>query len=191
MRKCRSFLTTPAAATLAVAFLASAIAQPFRAQSAANHSTVPQWQIDAGGKMGFDVASVKQNKSGPSGTPHTNMGLDAGEDYTSTGGLFAARDYPLGAYIGFAYKLTFYQNQFLASQLPKWTTAERFDIEAHTGRNTTKDQIRLMMQSLLADRLKLAVHFENRRGPLFGLVLAKPGKTGPQTRSAQGRSTVC
>jgi hypothetical protein len=39
-----------------------------RAQSAANQASlqeqpVPQWQIDAGGKMAFDVVSVKTNKS--------------------------------------------------------------------------------------------------------------------------------
>lgn len=35
-----------------------------------------------------------------------------------------------------------------------------------------------MMQSLLADRFKLAVHFETELVPLFTLSLVKPGKTG-------------
>jgi uncharacterized protein (TIGR03435 family) len=40
--------------------------------------------------------------------------------------------------------------------------------------------MRLMMQSLLADRFKLAVHFETREVPVLALTLVKPGKTGPQ-----------
>ena len=33
-----------------------------------------------------------------------------------------------------------------------------FDIEARAAGNPTKDQMRLMMQSLLADRFRLRVH---------------------------------
>jgi uncharacterized protein (TIGR03435 family) len=40
--------------------------------------------------------------------------------------------------------------------------------------------MRLMMQSLLADRFKMAVHWDKRAVPSFDLVLASPGKTGPQ-----------
>jgi len=35
------------------------------------------------------------------------------------------------------------------------------------------------MQSLLADRFKLTIHVESKQGPVFALLLAKPGKTGP------------
>jgi len=48
----------------------------------------------------------------------------------------------------------------------------------------TKDQMRLMIRSLLADRFKLAVHTETRQVPVLAFVLAKPGgvlgKPGPQ-----------
>jgi uncharacterized protein (TIGR03435 family) len=44
-----------------------------------------------------------------------------------------------------------------------------------------------MMQSLLAERFKLAAHFETREGPVFALTLVKPGKLGPKLRPhAQG-----
>jgi bla regulator protein blaR1 len=36
------------------------------------------------------------------------------------------------------------------------------------------------MQSLLADRFKLAIHFETREVPVLALTLVKPGKTGPK-----------
>jgi uncharacterized protein (TIGR03435 family) len=66
--------------------------------------------------------------------------------------------------------------------MPKWVTMERFDIEARAHGNPTKDQMRLMMQALLSDRFKLAIHTETRQLPVFALVLAKPGKFGPQLR---------
>jgi len=43
------------------------------------------------------------------------------------------------------------------ANLPKWANSS-YLIEANTDGNPTKDQMRLMMQSLLADRFKLRVH---------------------------------
>lgn len=40
--------------------------------------------------------------------------------------------------------------------------------------------MRLMMQSLLADRFKLKVHFETKDVPVFALILVKPGTLGPK-----------
>ena len=65
-------------------------------------------------------------------------------------------------------------------ELPKWAVTDRFDIQARAPGNPTKDQMRLMMQSLLADRFKVVVHTETRQLPVFSLVLVKPGKTGSQ-----------
>ena len=42
--------------------------------------------------------------------------------------------------------------------------------------------MRLMMQSLLADRFQLRIHFEPRQVPVLALTLIKPGKTGPRLR---------
>ena len=42
--------------------------------------------------------------------------------------------------------------------------------------------MRLMMQSLLADRFKLGVHFETHEGPVYALALVKPGHPGPKLR---------
>jgi bla regulator protein BlaR1 len=169
------FLTAVGIAALALPLVVGVLRLQAQSQAA------PQWQTDAGGKQAFDVASVKQNKSGPSSAAHTNVGLSAGDDYTPAGGLLSVTNFPLGVYIGFAYKLMPYQRQSLLSQLPKWATTDRFDIEARAaGGNPTKDQMRLMMQSLLADRFKLAVHSETRQLPVFALLLVKPGKTGSQ-----------
>jgi bla regulator protein blaR1 len=37
-----------------------------------------------------------------------------------------------------------------------------------------------MMQSLLADRFKLAVHFETREAPVLAVMLVDPGRPGPK-----------
>lgn len=148
-------------------------------------STTPDWEAAAGAKMSFDVASVKTNKSGPppSGDKvNSNFSLGPADSFSANGGLFSATNLPLANYIGFAYKLTGNQTQSLESQLPKSINSERFDIQAHASANTTKDEMRLMMQSLLADRFKMAVHTEKRQLPIFALVLEKPGKVGPQLR---------
>jgi hypothetical protein len=46
-----------------------------------------------------------------------------------------------------------------------------------------------MMQSLLADRFKLAVHFETHQAPVFALTLSKPGTLGLNLRPHGG--AVC
>jgi uncharacterized protein (TIGR03435 family) len=171
------FLATVVVVVLAITAVAVALTSPrLRAQATAVQSPTPQWQIDAGGKMAFNVASVKLNKS--SDAPHANFPLDIGDSYSPTGGLLSITRFSVDVYIGFAYKLTPYEIRSL--QLPKWATTDRFDIQARADGNPTKDQMRLMMQSLLADRFKLVVHSETKQLPVFALVLVKPGKTGLQ-----------
>jgi uncharacterized protein (TIGR03435 family) len=65
---------------------------------------------------------------------------------------------------------------------PKWVATERFTIEARAPSNTTKDQFRPMMQTLLADRFQLAVHFESQQASVYALSLIKAGKLGPNLR---------
>jgi uncharacterized protein (TIGR03435 family) len=153
------------------------ISTQVRAQSAPS-----DWEKAAGGKMAFDVASVKPNKSGPQQPGDSNIPLGDRDNYPRTGGLFSGTNLSLGSYTGFAYKLTFNQGRLLSSQLPKWAAQDRFDIVGRAQGNPTKDQMRLMMQSLLADRFKLMVHFETRQIPVFELVIAKPPQLGPQLR---------
>jgi uncharacterized protein (TIGR03435 family) len=139
------------------------------------------WEKAAGGKMSFDVASVKQNTSGDFKTAHTNVPM-AGDRFIPTGGLFLVTDFPLTTYIMFAYKLTGDQTAEVQHELPKWALTNQYDIEGRASGNPTKDQYRLMMQSLVASRFRLVVHFENRDTPVLALELAKPGKLGPKLR---------
>src|SRR5260370_1020942 len=115
--------------------------------------SVPPWQTAAGGKMAFGVASVRP--SPPTFSP-PSFPLDPAHAYRPTGGRFKA-DFPLTVYIQFAYKYRFApeQMQAMLAHLPKWVASDRFTIEARGPANATKDQMRLMMQSLLAERFKL------------------------------------
>ena len=129
----------------------------------------------------FEVASVKLNKSADQG--YSNFPLGPGDVYSSNGGRFTARDLPFVSYLFFAYKITGDQSEAVVSQLPGWATMDRFDIEAKTDGDPakdTKDQMRLMVQSLLAERFGLVARYETKQVPVFALTLAKPGKTGPQ-----------
>ncbi len=115
--------------------------------------------------------------------------MDAGEGYRHTGGRFRA-DFPVSIYIQFAYKLwpSEDQSRGMFAHLPKWVTTDRYSIDATVAGNPNKDQMRLMMQSLLADRFQLAAHFETRELPVLALSLVKPGVLGPNLRShADGR----
>jgi uncharacterized protein (TIGR03435 family) len=148
-------------------------------------------------KLEFEVASVRQNKSDDKAT--SGFSLDSGNLYSTvsredvfipSGGYFSATNQPLWRYIVFAYKLTGTQelalrfNFFagLTSNVPGWVNLERYDIRGRVEGNPTKDQVRLMMQALLADRFKLVVHKETRQVPVLALELAKPGVMGSQLR---------
>lgn len=134
----------------------------------------------ASAKPEFEVASIKPNHSG--NQPDSNFSLGPGDVYVRNGGLFSATGFPLTTYIFFAYKISGNQGQYVLPQLPDWAKTERFDIQARAKGDPGKDQMRLMMRSLLADRCKLATHYENREVPVLAFVLSKNGKTGPQLR---------
>jgi bla regulator protein BlaR1 len=155
----------------------------------------PDWQAAAGGRMAFEVASVKLLKPG-SRERAPNFSLGDGNGFTDPltgasphGRLSVAFRVP--AYISFAYKLSLTpdQRQAMLARLPKWVDMDAFDIEAKAAGNPTKDQMRLMMQSLLAERFHLAVHYETQDTPIYALTLIKPATWGPKLiRHADGPS---
>ncbi len=127
--------------------------------------------------MAFEVASIRLAKPGTFKLP--TFFLDRG-DAKPPGGRFSG-SFPLGAYIGFAYKLDPFQEEPMRAQLPKWANDE-YVIDAKADGNPTKDQMRLMVRSLLADRFKLRAHFEPKEVPVLALTLVKPGALGPKLR---------
>ena len=179
----RFFLTAAGVAALAVLGIVGMPTAVVWSQATTTQSpAVPQWQIAAGGKMAFDVASVKVNKSGGTRGSSNITGFNAGPTFSPTGGLLSATNYPLINYMVFAYKLNGQESLYRISGLPEWAKigGEKFDIEARGQGNPSKDQYRLMMQALLADRFKLAMHHETRQMPVLALVVSKAGEIGPQ-----------
>lgn len=60
---------------------------------------------------------------------------------------------------------------------PDWIKSRdvRFDIVGKTSPDVSRDQVLLMMQNLLSERLMLSLHHEPRELPFLALVLAKGG----------------
>jgi bla regulator protein blaR1 len=172
LSRAKKFLLSAAA----VASLASPITVGIVCEPAIRAQDTTDWQARAGGKMAFDVASVKVAEPGTFVMPTV---LPDNGDAKPSGGHFRA-NFILAYYISFACKLAADQFQAMYSQLPKWTTNQLYLIEAMADGNPTKDQMRLMMQSLLADRFKLRVHFETKEGPVWALTLVEPGTLGPK-----------
>ena len=133
-------------------------------------------------KLRFEVASVRENKSDSKAA--SNFPLDRGDVYYPTGGVFSATNQSFVAYLIFAYKVNVSEFRGgLMRRLPKWAITDKFDIIARAeSQKPTKDEMRLMLQSLLEDRFKLKVRREKQQMPVFGLYLMKPGKTGPQLK---------
>ena len=142
---------------------------------------VPAWQTAAGGHAEFELASIHLAEPGNYLRP--NLALNSEDTPVPPGGLFVA-DFPLEIFIEFAYKImpTREQEEAMDAHLPKWVRSEGFVVQAKFTGSPTKDQVRLMMQSLLADRFKLAAHFENRNTPVFALVVDRQGKLGQRIR---------
>jgi beta-lactamase regulating signal transducer with metallopeptidase domain len=94
-------------------------------------SAEPQWQKAAGGKMAFEVSSIKEGRGeGPGGG--ANFPLDAGDSFSKTGGYFKG-NFPAFVYIAFAYKLNPpgpEQKNIMLDGVPGWVTTRRFTIEA-------------------------------------------------------------
>jgi len=117
----------------------------------------------------FEVVSVKTNTSG-TGPLSLRTRPDGG---------FIATNITLGILLG----QSFPQSTQDMVGLPEWAESARFDVSATAPAgfgNATLDQRRAMMQAMLADRFKLAVHYETREVSAYDLVLARSdGKLGP------------
>lgn len=171
----------PAAGVVPAAMVQEKAAQ--RGQSGA----MPEWQKKAGGSLLFEVASIRPtppeiDPSRPSEPP--NFPISNDDSYTTGPNDSFIADFSLVTYIQFAYKLRLAPDQMKAmlASVPKWVSSDNYEIHAKASRPVTKDQLRLMMQSLLAERFKLALHFEDRDAPVLALTLVKPGKLGPNLR---------
>jgi uncharacterized protein (TIGR03435 family) len=119
----------------------------------------------------FDAASVKPATpptpngrgmvmfAGPSGGPGTKDPGRINYPYMSLKNLL------MNAYDVKNYQITG----------PGFLDTERFDIIATMPPETTKEQFRVMLQNLLAERFKLTVHRETKELPMYELSVARGG----------------
>ncbi len=104
----------------------------------------------------FEVASIKPNLTGGG---HSDVDVD--------GNLLRMKNVTLKACLTWAYRVT---DAEVAG--PPWLESERFDIVAKTESGRPRPE---MMQALLAERFKLAVHREAKELTVYSLVVAKSG----------------
>ncbi len=114
----------------------------------------------------FQVASIK---------PNTAVGARGMGVRALPGGRLTTLNAPLMMLIQNAYTVQ-------ASQVvggPSWINSEGYDIEAKPEGNTDREHMWLMLQSLLADRFKLALHRETKELPIYTLTVTKGGLKPP------------
>jgi uncharacterized protein (TIGR03435 family) len=70
---------------------------------------------------------------------------------------------------------------------PSWLEFDRFDVTAKAPLTTSPDNLKLMLQALLADRFKLVVHMDSKPAPAFVLSLGT-GKPKLKESDGLGRS---
>jgi uncharacterized protein (TIGR03435 family) len=155
-------LATAGIAALAVPIVLGLMNAPqTRAQSPAANAPTPV----------FDVVSIKPNTGG--------------------GGLFRLRSDPgllqaNNVTLKFLLQVAYHVKDPQISGAPGWADSEHYNIEAKSddastdmlrklSREQQEAQARLMLQSMLADRCKLALHHETKELPVYALVVAKNG----------------
>lgn len=125
----------------------------------------------------FEVASIKPSPPAPL---HGVAALPApficrGGPGTNDAELFTCH-MNLAMLISRAYGLSYAAERFqLSAPDWAWDFSTAFDISARISAGATKDDVNVMLQNLLADRLKLAVHREPREMQQYDLVVAKNG----------------
>jgi uncharacterized protein (TIGR03435 family) len=123
----------------------------------------------------FEVAVIKENKSGSQNSSNRT----AGERYSAT-------NVSLISMLRTAYGV----QEFQIAGYPGWAEVDKFDVEAKMPTGANVRDFPLMLQSLLADRFKLAVHREPRQSPIYTLVVTKEGaKLAPGDPSKCGGSS--
>jgi uncharacterized protein (TIGR03435 family) len=105
----------------------------------------------------FDVASVRVSQG-------------KRESIQASPGSLNMRNVTLKSAIRWAYHVMDYQVKG-----PDWINFDRYDIVAKAAEPATEDQLRLMLQPLLAERFKLTLHKETKELPAYSLVVAKGG----------------
>jgi len=123
----------------------------------------PSAQADTS-RLAFEVASIHRARP-------FHRDVDAGPQEKVEFGVdrFTARNAPLNTLFQVAFSVT--QDQVSAHP----AMDDRFDIDGKAAGPASRDQLRQMLQTLLADRFKLLLHHETKEMPAYELVIGKQG----------------
>jgi uncharacterized protein (TIGR03435 family) len=160
---------------------------PALAQQAPQNVDSKASQSNSGPSAAYDVVSIKPHKAD-----------NVGSWWRTTPSGFSA-NVPVRSLIMSAFHLVMFDQ---LSGLPPWAENENFDVEAKLDpdnadafqklpKEDKNRQYDLMLQSLLADRFKLAVRREQKQLPVYNLVVAKGGskmKEAPASEKGSGYS---
>jgi uncharacterized protein (TIGR03435 family) len=124
----------------------------------------------------FDVASIKPSRLSGEGRNRENV--------TANPGTLTMHNVSLKSALQWAHRMKEYQVSG-----PVWIGDERFDISAKAADTAGEDQLRAMLQNLLAERFKIALHHEKKDLPFYALLVAK---NGPKLAAgkADGKSVI-
>jgi uncharacterized protein (TIGR03435 family) len=126
--------------------------------------------------LAFEVASVKP------APPPKGPGISVNTH--SDNGRITMSNVSLKDVLAQAYKVRYQQ-----LDTPDWMENTRFDIVAKYPEGAGEKQIPEMLQTLLADRFKLAMHKESKVLPVYALVVAKGGPKLHPVDAPAGLST--
>jgi len=144
--------------TVAFAFLVSVALTPIGLRPSNAQSTTP---------LEFDVASIR---------PHPPDGTGPGPLRPRPDGTMTLTNVSARVILTNAMPVTARKT----AGLPEWVDREHFDVTVKPPADTRPDQAKQMWQTLLAERMHLAAHVEDREENTFTLVVARDdGRLGP------------
>jgi uncharacterized protein (TIGR03435 family) len=126
----------------------------------------------------FEVASIKQDTSPRPPLNVVDLTFLRASASVARNGRYSQRATTLRVLIQAAYGIS--DVQIVGA--PSWVTTERYDVDARAPGAATFNDMKGMLQSLLADRFQLAFHREIRQLPVYELAPASSGlKIMPMT----------
>ena len=111
-------------------------------------------------KPTFEAATIKPN-----------TGTDSGQYFRMIGVSPSMSNQTLKNMIWWAYRV----HDFQITGGPGWMNSDRWDLQAKTTQGAAYEKMQLMVQALLQDRFKLALHREIKELPVYNLTVSKSG----------------
>ena len=127
----------------------------------------------------FEVASIKVTAPVPGGERRGSP------DIKTTPGNLNMRNVDLGVAIVWAYKISPVQ-----VTNPPTGPGDRYDIIAKAAGPATNDEMRVMLQALLAERFKMVTHRETKEVSGYALVEAKGGHKLKESEAKDGQGVL-